>query len=100
MQYVVTTSDKGDVDWKIKGLALKKEAKYIWELSSKGIVRNIWFTEKTKDAILIFEAESERAVREAMDGAPLVAEGLLVYEVVGLRPYNGFERLFDGNERC
>ena len=100
MQYLVTTSDKGDIDWKEKGPILKKEAKYIWELASKGVVRNIWFTEKTKDAILIFEAESERAVREAMDSAPLVAEGLLVYEVVGLRPYDGFERLFDGYERC
>ena len=100
MQYLVTTSDKGDIDWKKKGPALKKEATYIWELTSKGIVRTIWFTEKTKDAILIFEAESERAVREAMDSAPLVAEGLLAYEVVGLRPYDGFERLFDGCERC
>jgi hypothetical protein len=96
MQFLVTTADNGEIDWKEKGLALKNEARYIWELSSKGIVRNIWFTRETKDAILIIEAHSSQSVRALIEDAPLVAEGLIAYEIVELQPYTGFERLFGG----
>lgn len=97
MQFLVTTADKGEIDWKTKGLALKNEARYIWGLASKGIVRNIWFTRETKDAILIIEADSGQSVRELMERAPLAAEGLIDFKIAELQPYTGFERLFSGN---
>jgi hypothetical protein len=96
MQFLVTTADNGEIDWKTKGLALKNEARYIWELASKGIVRNVWFTRETKDAILLVEADSGQSVRELMERAPLVAEGLITCKIEELRPYTGFERLFGG----
>jgi hypothetical protein len=98
MQYLIITSDVGNIDWKTKGEVLKEEAQYIWDLSIKGIVRNIWFTQETKDAILIIEAESEQQVIETMKNAPLVIEGLLGYKIVGLQAYTGFERLFHGTD--
>ncbi len=98
MQYLIITSDRGSIDWKTKDDILRKEAHYIWDLTVQGIVRNIWFTQKSKDAILIIEAESEQKAVRIMNNAPLVVEGLLEYKVVGLQAYTGFERLFHGTD--
>jgi hypothetical protein len=98
MQYLIMTSDEGDVDWKTKSESLKREARYLWSLAEKGIVRNIWFTENTRDAVLMLEADSEQQAAALMAEAPLVDEGLIGFKVVGLTAYTGFERLFNGTD--
>ncbi len=46
MQYLVLTSDSGDIDWDRHSDTLKMESKHILSIYLKGILRNIWFTEK------------------------------------------------------
>jgi hypothetical protein len=98
VQYLIIKSDIGEIDWNTHDYVLRKEARYVWDLTIKGIVRHIWFTQETKDAILIIETESEQKAIEIMKNAPLVSEGLLKFEIFGLQAYTGFERLFNGTD--
>lgn len=95
MQYLVMTSDIGDIDWDRHSDALKMESKHILSLYLKGILRNIWFTDK-KDAILLFECDSKDTVNIEMNKLPLVSKALIKYEIISFNPYTGLERLIHG----
>jgi len=95
MQYLVATSDSGPVDWASKAEELRREAAHVLRLHTRGLVRQIWFTED-RDAILILEAPDLEAARAIAEGLPLVREGLLRYRITSLLPYTGWERLIDG----
>jgi len=98
MQFLVMTHDVGEIDWASHRQLLEKEARAVWALISAGPLRTIWFTE-TKDAVLLFEELNSDRVSTIMDGLPLVAHGLIGYQVHGLMPYTGFERLIHGTDR-
>jgi hypothetical protein len=80
MQYLVLTSDSGDIDWDRHSDTLKMESKHILSIYLKGILRNIWFTEK-KDAILLFECDSIDAVNIEMNKLSLVSKALIKVSV-------------------
>lgn len=98
MQYLVTTSDNGDINWDKYVDVLRTEAKHVLSFISRGVLRNIWFTEK-KDAVLLFECDCIEDVSIIMDTLPLVAESLIKYEVICLFPYTGFERIVNGADK-
>jgi len=91
---LVITHDKPNVNWKEKEQLLKQEAKVIWSLQKKDIIRSIWFTKNTREAILIIEAENSIRTKEIVDTFPLVEKGLITYDIVELVAYDGYERLF------
>ncbi|MFA5819706.1 MAG: hypothetical protein WC854_10575 [Bacteroidales bacterium] len=91
---LVITHDKPNVNWKEQKQLLKQEAKVLWDLQKKGIIRSIWFTKITREAILIIEAEDTIRTKEIIDTFPLVKEGLITYDIVELVAYDGYERLF------
>jgi len=91
---LVITHDKPNVNWKEQELILKQEAKVLWNLQKKGVIRSIWFTKNTREAILIIEAEDTIRTKEIVDTFPLVEEGLISYDIVELIAYDGYERLF------
>jgi len=91
---LVITHDKPNVNWKEKEQLLKQEAKVLWNLQKNGIIRNIWFTRNTREAILIIEADDTIRTNEIIDTFPLVKEGLITYDIVELVAYDGYERLF------
>ena len=64
------------------------------ESSKRGIVRNIWFTVKGKNAILVIEEENDIKVRNSIESLPLVKEKLIKYKIIRLTVYDGFERIF------
>ena len=66
----------------------------LWNLQKKGVIRSIWFTKNTREAILIIEAEDTIRTKEIVDTFPLVEEGLISYDIVELIAYDGYERLF------
>ena len=70
------------------------EARAVWELSQADVLREVYFRADRPDAVLIFEAPDVEAARAAVAGLPLVAAGLIDFELVPLRPYPGFARLF------
>ena len=91
---LVITHDKPNVNWKEQEQILKQEAKVLWNLQKKGVIRSIWFTKNTREAILIIEAEDSIKTKEIVDTFPLVEEGLISYDIVELVAYDGYERLF------
>jgi muconolactone delta-isomerase len=91
---LVITHDKPHVNWKEQVQLLRQEAKVLWDLQKNGIIRNIWFTKNSREAILIIEAKDSKSVKEIIDTFPLVKECLITYDIVELVAYDGYERLF------
>jgi Muconolactone delta-isomerase len=71
------------------------EARAVWELCQAGLLREVYFRADRPDAVLVFEVADVAAARAAVDTLPLVAAGLIDFELVPLRPYPGFALLFD-----
>lgn len=95
--FMVTTSDVDGVDWKDKDDVLREEAEYIWNLQKSGAVRNIWFTDPERDAVILFDAESWEKVQELTRNMPLVKNSLITCRIKHLNAYDGYERLFKRN---
>lgn len=73
---------------------LKEEAEYVWQLQQMGLIREIYFTSKTHEAVIMFEGESPEAIEELTQKFPLVEAGCIEFQLIPLEPYDGFERLF------
>ena len=74
---------------------LKTEARRVWELYQSGTIRELYFRADRYEAVLILECASVEAARQALGSLPLVRAGLIHFEVIPLRPYPGFGRLFE-----
>ena len=94
MVNLVITHEKPNVNWKEQEQLLKQEAKVLWDFQKKNIIRNIWLTKNTREAILIIESENFLRSKEIIDTFPLVKVGLITYDIVELVAYDGYERLF------
>jgi len=73
---------------------LQAEALKVWELVQAGIIREIYFRDDKPSAVLILECEDADQARKVLSTLPLVQEALINFEILPLRPYPGFERLF------
>ncbi len=77
---------------------LDAEAERAWRLHQAGVVRELYFRADRHDAVLVLEAASIDDARAALATLPLVEAGLIDFEVIPLRAYDGFGRLFrDGS---
>jgi hypothetical protein len=72
----------------------KKEAEALWQLYKKGIVREFYFRKNENLAVLILEAKSLQAAKSDLNRLPFVNNKLIDFELIPLKPYPGFERLF------
>lgn len=70
------------------------EAARAWELYQQGIIRELYFRADRDEAILALECDSLAAAQQALDTLPLVEHGLIAFELIPLRAYPGFARLF------
>ncbi len=73
---------------------LRAEAEHVWELQQTGVVRQVYFRADRHEAVLMLEVADPEAAREALSELPLVRSGLIDFEIVPLRAYPGFARLF------
>lgn len=73
---------------------LKKEARYVFELYLSDIMREIYFTENNS-AVLVLEAKSKLAAKQTLNALPLVKSGKIKFDIMELRPYNGYLRLIN-----
>jgi muconolactone delta-isomerase len=71
----------------------KNEAKHVYELQQKGIVREIYFNQE-HNAVLILECKDLKEGESILSEFPLVKNGLISFELMELKPYSGFSRLF------
>lgn len=77
----------------MSGLATAEAAR-LWELVQAGIVRETYFRSDRREAVLILECAGIDEARSHLGTLPFVREGLISFELIGLRPYPGFARLF------
>jgi muconolactone delta-isomerase len=74
---------------------LKSEAGQVWRLQQAGFVREVYFETGRDRAVLILESPTIEQARETLSHLPLVKAGRIEFELLGLRAYPGFERLFE-----
>jgi hypothetical protein len=84
----------GVTDDQFSGEILRAEARKAWELYQSGLLRELYFTADTHEAVLALECESADEARRRLSELPLVRAGLIDFRVLPLTPYSGFERLF------
>ncbi len=73
---------------------LKEEARMVWQLLQSGTIRDIHFRDDREEAIIILEVHDTTEAARVLGQLPLVKAGLAEFEIIGLRPYSGFSRLF------
>ncbi len=76
----------------------RAEARRAWELHQAGVVREISFRTDAHRSVMVLEAPDEATAREALASLPFVQAGVLTFEVLGLRPYDGWQRLFSDED--
>ena len=72
----------------------KDEARKVWELVQSGVVRESYFRADRSEAVLVLECQTVDEAREALSALPYVENQLIMFELIPLKAYSGFERLF------
>ena len=73
---------------------LKAEAARAWELYQAGVFRELDFRHDRNAAIMTLECASVAEAKDVLNTLPLVKAGLIDFEIIPLKPYPGFCRLF------
>ena len=73
---------------------LADEARCVWELYQAGLVRECYFQAERDCAVLVLECASPGDAAAVLARLPLVQAGLISFEIIPLRAYPGFARLF------
>ena len=72
----------------------RDEARTVWALHQAGVIRETYFRVDRIEAVLVLECPSVEDAREALSTLPFVQNGLITFELIPLKAYSGFERLF------
>jgi len=72
----------------------RAEAARAWELYQTGTFREMYFRQDDPSAVLILECADVAEAAQVVDTLPLVKAGLIIFDLIPLRPYPGFARLF------
>ena len=70
------------------------EALQVWEYHQAGIIRELYFRADRNEAVLVLECASVIEAQKILATLPLVKAGLISFEIIPLKAYFGFERLF------
>lgn len=70
------------------------EARKAWDLHEAGLIRELYFRTDESSAVLILECASTDEAARILGELPFVREGLITFELIPLRAYPGFARLF------
>ncbi|MFO7632083.1 MAG: hypothetical protein R6W76_06070 [Caldilinea sp.] len=76
---------------------LHAEAQRAWELYQAGVVRELYFRTDRTEAVIMLECASVEQAAAALDSLPLVQAGLVAFDLIPLKAYPGFARLFGGD---
>jgi len=76
----------------------KAEAMKVWELQQEEFIRESWFRRDENSAVLLLEAEDTDDAENRLRGLPFVKRGLITFDLVPLKPYPGYSRLFGKEE--
>ena len=73
------------------------EALKAWELHQEGVIRELYFRQDESSAVLMLECDDTDQAEEILKTLPMVAEGLIAFDLIPLVAYPGFARLFRNN---
>ncbi len=73
---------------------LREEAHHLWQLYNSDVVREVYFRTDDHTVVIIMECDSLVHAKEIVAEFPLVQNKLIEFELIPLKPYDGFERLF------
>jgi muconolactone delta-isomerase len=73
---------------------LHAEARRAWELQQAGIIRELYFRADRDEAVLVLECADVAEARKVLNTLPLVREKIIGFELIPLKAYPGFARLF------
>jgi hypothetical protein len=77
------------------GPLARAEAVALWDLVQAGFVRETYFRSDRAEAVLVLECGDLDEARGRLASLAFVRAGLIRFELIGLRPYPGFARLFE-----
>jgi muconolactone delta-isomerase len=75
-----------------------EEARKAWDLYQVGVFRELYFRADRDEAVLVLECGSVSEAQEILSTLPFVHNKLITFEVIPLKSYPGFERLFATSE--
>jgi len=70
------------------------EARQVWVLVQAGVIRESYFRADRSEVVLVLEYPSVDEAQKALSTLPFVKNQLITFELIPLRAYPGFERLF------
>ena len=70
------------------------EARRVWALHQAGVIRELYFHADEPAAVLVLESADVAEADAVLASLPMVSAGLIEFEVIPLRAYPGFARLF------
>lgn len=73
---------------------LEAEARRAWDLHQEGLIRELYFRADRAEAVLVLECADVAEAEAVLATLPLVRAGLITFELIPLRAYPGFARLF------
>ncbi len=71
---------------------LAREANAVWELYQAAVIREAYFRRDQKSAVLILECADVSEAEQKLGQLPLVAAGLIGFDLIPLVPYSGFSQ--------
>ena len=73
----------------------QEEARAVWELHQAGVIRELYFRADRDEAVLVLECATTAEAQRVLGRLPYVREGLIAFDLIPLRAYPGFARLFE-----
>lgn len=70
------------------------EAAELWRLYQADVIREMYFHAEENTAVLVLEYADAATARRALSTLPFVQQGLIEFDLIPLKPYPGFARLF------
>ena len=87
MQYLVTLSIRPDADKAQVEAARAASSKALWELHLAGVMRQLYARQDNAGVVFIAEAPDPTTLSGYLAQIPLLQQGLLVGDAVGLAPF-------------
>lgn len=98
MKILAIEKEVEGIDPKLFSLHAGEEAMKVWEFYQQGIIREIYFRNDRNEAVIILECDNETEAKSILKTLPLVEKGLIDFEIIPLKAYTGFERLFKNHK--
>jgi hypothetical protein len=93
MKILAIEQEMPGVEWATVSTELMaQEARDVYQMYLSGYLREHYFNEN-KCAVLVLECESKTQAQTLLARLPLVTQNLISFELMELRPYDGYDRI-------